>query len=119
MNQQMHRSPYKQRGAILVMSVLFLVVLIGFAALALDFGRLYVLRSQMQNAADTAVLAAAAELDGQLGARQRAVNAAQLRIWLVEHINAVMPWIERSKDQRGLTRPREPCCGLAEYKFMR
>jgi hypothetical protein len=72
----MHRAPCRQSGAILIMTVIFLIVLLGFAALALDFGRLYVLRSQMQNAADAAALAAAYELDGQLGARERAVKAA-------------------------------------------
>ncbi len=54
-----------QRGAIAVMAALFVVVLIGFAALALDLGRLYVLRTEMQNAADAAAMAAAAELDAR------------------------------------------------------
>jgi hypothetical protein len=53
----------RQRGAIAVMTALFVVVLIGFAALALDLGRLYVLRTEMQNAVDAAAMAAAAELD--------------------------------------------------------
>lgn len=66
-----------QRGAILVMTVIFLVILLGFAALALDLGRLYVLRTEMQNAADASAMAAAAELDGQLNARSDAVLAAK------------------------------------------
>ncbi|MFP5430478.1 MAG: pilus assembly protein TadG-related protein [Gammaproteobacteria bacterium] len=67
----------RQHGAILVMTALFIVVLIGVAALAMDVGRLVILRSQMQNAADAAALAAAAELDGKDGARERAVAAAR------------------------------------------
>ncbi len=66
-----------QRGAILVMMVILLVVLIGMTALALDVGRLMVLRTEMQNAADAAALAGAVELDGQGGARARAEAAAR------------------------------------------
>ncbi|MCW8917682.1 MAG: Tad domain-containing protein [Gammaproteobacteria bacterium] len=73
----MKRHVDRQRGAILVMTVLFLVILLGFAALALDLGRLYVLRTEMQNAADAAALAAAAELDGREYARGDAVIAAK------------------------------------------
>lgn len=72
----MYNNPRRQGGAILVLSVLFLVVLLAAAALVVDVGRLYVLRTQMQNAADTAAMAAAAELNGQLGARERAIKAA-------------------------------------------
>ncbi|MBT4487400.1 MAG: hypothetical protein HN732_16740 [Rhodospirillaceae bacterium] len=44
--------------------------------LALDIGRVVVLRSQMQNAADSAALSAAAQLDGQSGAINRGTAAA-------------------------------------------
>jgi hypothetical protein len=44
--------------------------------LALDIGRVVVLRSQMQGAADAAALSAAAQLDGQTGAITRATAAA-------------------------------------------
>jgi hypothetical protein len=44
--------------------------------LALDIGRVVVLRSQMQNAADAAALSAAAQLDGQEDAITRATAAA-------------------------------------------
>lgn len=67
----------RQRGAILIMTAVIIVVLIGVAALALDIGRLVVLRSQIQNAADAAALAAAVELDGGANARQRARDAAR------------------------------------------
>jgi len=42
------------------------------AALALDLGRLYVLRTEMQNAVDAAALAAAAELNAESDAIERA-----------------------------------------------
>ncbi|MEA1988525.1 MAG: pilus assembly protein TadG-related protein [Pseudomonadota bacterium] len=66
----------KQRGAILVMGTLILVILIGIAAFALDLGRFYVLRAEMQNAVDAAAISAATELDGEAGARDRAMNSA-------------------------------------------
>jgi hypothetical protein len=72
----MNRHVKRQHGAILVMTVIFLVILLGFAALALDLGRIYVLRTEMQNAADAAALAAAAELDGRDDAIADAVLAA-------------------------------------------
>lgn len=52
----------RQRGAVIIIVALALVVLIGFAGLVLDLGRLYVNRSELQNAADACALAAAAEL---------------------------------------------------------
>lgn len=66
-----------QRGAILIMTAIVLIVLVGVAALAMDIGRLVVLRSQLQNAADAAAIAAAVELDGEADARERAMAAAR------------------------------------------
>lgn len=67
----------RQRGAFLVMMSLLIVVLIGIAALALDFGRVVALRAEMQNAVDAAALAGAVELDGKPGAQLRARSAAR------------------------------------------
>jgi hypothetical protein len=73
----MNRHSRQQRGAILVMMAILIVVLIGIAALALDLGRLFVQRTELQNAADAAALAAAAELDGKSDAQERAKAAAK------------------------------------------
>jgi len=54
-----------------------MVVLVGIGALALDVGRLFVLRSQMQNGVDSAALSAAAELSRSGGAQARADTAAR------------------------------------------
>ena len=51
-----------QRGAVAIIVGLSLVVLVGFAGLALDLGRLYVNKTELQNAADACALAAASEL---------------------------------------------------------
>ncbi len=48
----------------------------GAGALAVDFGRAAILRTQMQNAADARAMAAAAQLDGRDGARARATEVA-------------------------------------------
>jgi len=66
-----------QQGVYLVVAAVLLVTLLGFGALVLDLGRLFVLRSQMQNAADAAALAAAAELGRDAGAQTRAEAAAR------------------------------------------
>lgn len=60
------RSPgvraHGQRGAVAMIVGLGLAVLVGFAGLVLDLGRLYINKSELQTAADTCALAAAAEL---------------------------------------------------------
>jgi len=51
-----------QRGAVTIMFAIFLVVLLGLAALALDLGRMNLTKVQLQNAADAAALAGASSL---------------------------------------------------------
>lgn len=48
-----------ERGATAVLAALLLVVLLGFLALAVDLGRLYAEKAQLQNAADASALALA------------------------------------------------------------
>ena len=52
-----------QQGAILVLTACLLPFIIAFTGMAVDFGSAYVRRSQLQNAADAAVLAGAYHLD--------------------------------------------------------
>ena len=47
-----------QRGAVAIIVGLTLAVLVGFAGLAIDGGRLYVNKTELQNAADACALAA-------------------------------------------------------------
>ncbi|MFQ5973789.1 MAG: pilus assembly protein TadG-related protein, partial [Alphaproteobacteria bacterium] len=51
-------------------------LLIGMGVIGLDVGRMAVLRSQMQNAADAAAMSAAGQLDGLDKARARATDVA-------------------------------------------
>lgn len=51
-----------QRGAVVLVFGLTLVVLIGFAGLAIDLGRFFVIKSELQNAVDACALSAASQL---------------------------------------------------------
>lgn len=53
----------QQRGAIAILLGLSIFVLFGFMALAVDLGRTYVVRTELQNAADAAALAGAMQLN--------------------------------------------------------
>lgn len=77
-------SKNKHSGSIMIMVVIMLPIILGIVSLAVDLGNVFLVRSQMQNAADAASLAAAGRL--QLGttsqqiadAKTAAVNIANL-----------------------------------------
>jgi hypothetical protein len=54
----------KEGGAVAIIVALSLVALIGFVGLALDLGKLFVAKSELQNSADACALAAVRELTG-------------------------------------------------------
>jgi Flp pilus assembly protein TadG len=64
-------------GAVAPTVALSLFALIGAGGIAFDYARMASLDSELQNAADQAALAAASQLDGELGACSRAVSAAR------------------------------------------
>jgi hypothetical protein len=59
-----HAPRRRQRGAVAIIVGLSLAVLIGAVGLALDGGRLYVNKTETQNAADACALAASLEMSG-------------------------------------------------------
>ena len=63
-----------QRGNLAVMFALASAVLFGFGALALDASRLYVVKRQLQGAADAASLAAVLELPDEDAALDEALE---------------------------------------------
>ncbi|MDR6539063.1 Tad domain-containing protein [Variovorax soli] len=65
----------RQKGAVLVTTALVLLFLLGFMGIALDFGHLFVVKTELQTALDSCALAAAQELDGQSTALTRATSA--------------------------------------------
>jgi len=70
-----NRPRRKQEGAVIVTVALALLLLLGFMGLALDFGHLFVVRTELQNAMDACALAAAQELDGEANSLTRGTNA--------------------------------------------
>lgn len=60
MSRQNHSK--RQRGNIILLTALMLPVLLGFTALAIDVGYLFVVRNELQNAADAAAMAGAGYL---------------------------------------------------------
>ncbi|WPG35676.1 pilus assembly protein TadG-related protein [Variovorax sp. EBFNA2] len=71
------RTPRHQRGAMIITVALFMLFLLGFMGIALDFGRLFVARTELQTAVDSCALAAANELNGESTAISRAQSAGQ------------------------------------------
>jgi Flp pilus assembly protein TadG len=65
----------RQQGAVIVMFALMLLLLLGFMGIALDLGRLFIVKTELQTAMDSCALAAAQELDGQASALTRARSA--------------------------------------------
>lgn len=56
------RMPGREGGGVAILIALTLAVLIGFAGIVLDLGRLFVNKTELQNAADACALAAAGQL---------------------------------------------------------
>lgn len=73
----MNRLLREERGATAVMFGLLLVPLLGCAAIAVDVGALYAERAQLQNGADAAALAVAADCAGAAGCGASSLIAGQ------------------------------------------
>ncbi|MES2500740.1 MAG: pilus assembly protein TadG-related protein [Pseudomonadota bacterium] len=68
-------STRSNRGSIIIFVVLMMPILLGIMGIAIDMGRLFVVKSELQNAADACALAAAYELDGTASQFTRAETA--------------------------------------------
>src|SRR3990170_5547566 len=69
---RLHRSHRHQRGQVLVLVALFMGVLLGMIATAIDLGAFLADRRDMQNAADAIALAASQELPDEDAVQQAA-----------------------------------------------
>ncbi|MGZ5200069.1 MAG: pilus assembly protein TadG-related protein [Telluria sp.] len=65
----------RQAGAVIVLVCLLLFFLLGVVGIALDFGHLFIVKTELQTAMDACALAAAQELDEQPTALTRARSA--------------------------------------------
>ena len=68
---------HRQKGAVIVTAAFALLFLLGFMGIALDFGHLFVVKTELQTAMDSCALAAAQELDGGTTALARAQSAGK------------------------------------------
>ncbi len=67
----------RQGGSVIVTVALVLLFLLGFMGIALDFGHLFVVKTELQTAMDSCALAAAQELDGQITTFDRPLNSGK------------------------------------------
>lgn len=65
-----------EHGGVAIYTVFIAALAMGGGALAVDFGRVGVLRTQMQDRADAGAYAGATQLDGRAGAQTRATSLA-------------------------------------------
>lgn len=68
----------RQGGAVAIIVALSLLVLVGMIGLVLDLGHLYIVKTELQNAADACALSAAREITGDANSLTRAENAGIL-----------------------------------------
>jgi Flp pilus assembly protein TadG len=73
------------KGATIVFVALAMVMLLGFAALAVDMGYLYVVRNELQNAADSGALAGAQVLYNDMGTSVNAGANAVAQTYVLQH----------------------------------
>jgi Flp pilus assembly protein TadG len=74
-NQQPRRRD-RQRGSVMIMTAILMAGLVLAVGLCIDVARVYMVRTELQNAADAAALSAARELDSGAGGIQDAVIRA-------------------------------------------
>lgn len=76
---QIRKFKHDQRGATMIMVAILMVVIFGFAVLAIDMSLIQLAKNQLQNAADAAVLAATIEY-GNTNRDQDAATIEAIRI---------------------------------------
>jgi Flp pilus assembly protein TadG len=64
------------QGAVAIYAALLLTLVLALGVLTIDVGRMMILTTQLQNAADAGALAGATQLDGSSGSRDRATSIA-------------------------------------------
>lgn len=66
-----------QRGFVLIATSIAITLLLGLAGLAIDVGRMYVIRAELQSFTDAAALTVASEWDGSTAGQDRAKAGAK------------------------------------------
>lgn len=65
----------RQRGAVILTVSFMLLFLLGFMGIALDLGRMFIVKTELQTAMDSCALSAAQELDAAADSTTRALSA--------------------------------------------
>ncbi|HEY0563821.1 MAG TPA: Tad domain-containing protein [Methylophilus sp.] len=120
---------YTQTGAVAIIVALALPVIIGMAGLALDLGKLFITKTELQNAADACALSAARELDGTGSQFQRAENSGvaigELNRSFFQSTNVVLDGeVSFAESLNGAYLPTASLIGTSDedaesYKFVR
>ena len=76
MKGQRDRLRSGERGSIMIMTAIFAVLLLLMVGMAIDLSRIYMVRAELQNAADAAALTGARELNGGDNGIDKAVTQA-------------------------------------------
>lgn len=87
-----------RRGAIAVLSVIFLVMILAFTSFTLDFGYMALVDQEMQSAVDGAALAAAQELQLAADGGQRQVLDAAVDLAAANTVNGQSLTLQRRND---------------------
>jgi len=74
--QQRDRLRSGERGSIMIMTAIFALLLLIMVGMCIDVSRIYLVRAELQNAADAAALTAARQLNGFPGGIDNAVDQA-------------------------------------------
>lgn len=74
-NTKLYPGRRRQAGAVILTVSFMLLFLLGFIGYALDFGRAFIVKTELQSAVDSCALSAARELDGTADAIADAINA--------------------------------------------
>jgi Flp pilus assembly protein TadG len=106
----MNQATTDQRGATLIMVAVSMVVICGFAVLAIDVSMMLLAKTQLHNAADSAALAGASVLavnkDDTQGARDKAIEFAGLNMAVQNGMSPVVitgDWISFSENNTRIT----------------
>lgn len=75
-NTDRQRNRKGERGSIIIMTAIFASLLLIMVGMCIDVSRIYLVREELQNAADAAALTGARELNGGTGGIDSAVNQA-------------------------------------------
>jgi len=89
----------KRKGYVLIMTCLALLVIAGIAGLAVDVGRMYIVKSELQSLADSAALTASLQLDGS----SAGIVRAQLAVKSVTSGTNALKWDMATKTVSDLT----------------